>query len=107
MIWDLAGASAHSPLWLTLSLSEPAMVGMRPVAEDVHGEAAYNSKESHSKHVHALNSTDFVLSRLLEPVESIFVPQYTPRLVVWLYLSCRRVRQRLDGRPSTGLMAAK
>ena len=24
MIWDLAGASAHYPLWLTLSLSEPA-----------------------------------------------------------------------------------
>ena len=45
MIWDLAGASAHSPLWLTLSLSEPAMVGMRPVAEDVHGEAAYTGKE--------------------------------------------------------------
>ena len=34
MIWDLAGASAHSPLWLTLSLSEPAMVVMRPVTED-------------------------------------------------------------------------
>ena len=34
MIWDLEGASAHSPLWLTLSLSEPAMVVMRPVTED-------------------------------------------------------------------------